>query len=920
MSDLIEPVGARLTLLNGPAFRAGLASATESLQAFNDEQERSAELAASSQDAIAAASKKSSATVVDSSATAADAVKAKADATVEASGVIVGASERTAVGVSAANTKIAASSTAAAAETKTAWTSAVATSGKILKYASVIGAAVIYEGVKKYATFNQQVTQLGVNAGISARQLPALAKGFLTISDATGMSAGNVATMAYYLASANPLLKTNNKELLAMVSSAANLNVLAGNSADPTAIARTYGGIVSNQMAISAGSKPLTYSAASGKSINEWINAVTGHGDVTVGGVAGALGTGILPVAKTYGVTLNELGAAYDVLSPAMGATSASTRLKTAIGMLGSNTSKAAEVAELFGGNVTTMASILRSGGNKGLGNLLSYLGTLTTGRVTGKTFATAFYGGGLGSITGGTKGVGTGAGEFLRVLGFTKAQAAVMEGPGGVSAFAKMTPTQLQAAGFAKGTTGPEAELTVSNALIGGAFGAGRTGAAVLQLKNELPTYQTKLAGIESAENPKTYAQALSLAFGEPTVAFNKFKTALENLTINIGKDVTPALESFENTLLKIGSWFGKNKWALDALGAAAGTIVAGAAIVKTVSVVEKLGTGVINIGKYLLTGTTGATSSATALTGAATALNGSAASLKLAADALAGRGGVPGGVTPVGTPGRTTGTAPEDVPFPVLPGARAVATRLGLTAVATWATNTFLDPLIKKHVKSPQHVRSITDTLRGLEIGAGTGWSIGGPIGAVPGAIAGAGLGALYSIGNQNTYSKAIQSYEASHTINARFASQAALGVTATNFAQRAQVLGMSPSTIAGVMAVNAVYKPPPSIGALRSQYASSNIGPQQPAATSPNYDLKSAGEAYTVTAHSLKTAADDQKTAADKTNTSAGTLNTAAEQMLLAAQKWMAGAGLISSALTPGNIHALSVAGTKTSVARK
>ena len=50
MSDLIEPVGARLTLLNGPAFRAGLASATESLQAFNDEQERAAELASASQD------------------------------------------------------------------------------------------------------------------------------------------------------------------------------------------------------------------------------------------------------------------------------------------------------------------------------------------------------------------------------------------------------------------------------------------------------------------------------------------------------------------------------------------------------------------------------------------------------------------------------------------------------------------------------------------------------------------------------------------------------------------------------------------------------------------------------------------------------------------------------------------------------
>ena len=52
------------------------------------------------------------------------------------------------------------------------------------------------------------MTQLGVNAGLSARQLPGLAKGFLTISDATGLAATNVAHMAYYLASANPALKT----------------------------------------------------------------------------------------------------------------------------------------------------------------------------------------------------------------------------------------------------------------------------------------------------------------------------------------------------------------------------------------------------------------------------------------------------------------------------------------------------------------------------------------------------------------------------------------------------------------------------------------------------------------------------------------------------------------------------------------
>jgi hypothetical protein len=521
----------------------------------------------------------------------------------------------------------------------------------------------------------------------------------------------------------------------------------------------------------------------------------------------------------------------------------------------------------------------------------------MATGQVTGSTFASAFYGGGLGATTGGSKGVGSGAGEFLRVLGFTPAQAAVMESPGGAKNFAKWTPAQLQAAGFAKGTTGAEAVGVVKNALIGGAFGGGRTGATIVQLEQELPTYKAKLAGIVSAENPKTYAQALSLAFAEPIVTFHKFETALEDLTIGIGKDVTPALETFMDVLLKIGKWFSNNKWALDALDVAAGSLVAGAAIVTTISVAEKFGTGVINIGKYLLTGTT-ATSSATALTGAATALKLAAGSLDDAATALIGKGGVPG-VTPVGTPSATP--ASEETPVvPLLPNARAVVSRLALTAAAVWATNTYLDPWIKKHVKSPQHVRSITDTLRGLETGAGLGWSIGGPIGAVPGAIAGAGLGALYSIGNQNAYSKAIQSYVASHSVNARFASQAAMGVTAANFAQRAAAVGMSSSSIASVMGTSS---------------AGGYVGAQQ-----SQFDLSSAAKKYSVTADSLKTASDDQKTAATKMNSAAETLTSAGEMQLLAAQKWLAGAATISSALSPSNIHALNVAGTKASISRK
>jgi len=886
MSDLIEPVGARLTLLNGPAFRAGLAAATDALQAFNDEQARAAELADASQDAIAAASKESSATVVDSSAVAADAVKAQAAATVEASGAITDAAEGAAIGVSAANAKMAGSATAAAAETKTAWTSAVATSTKILKYASVLGAVVIYEGVKKYMSFQQQMTQLAISAGVSKSQLPAFTKMAIAVSDATGMAAVSVGDMMYRIASANPKIKMTTQSMEEMVTQAGNLAVLTGG--DPDTVARLYGAIVSNGLSLTRGTPALSYSTAGGRAINEWVLGAAGRGDITPAQLVAAMGTGLLPVAKTYGLSLNDIGAALDVLTPAMSAQSASTRLKTAIGMLGSPSQKAVEAAELVGGNATTMGGLLRTGGFTALVN---YLATMQTKAMTGASF----IGGGIyGAASGKYSGV-SGAADFLKSLGFTNTGLVSLLQTRGISGLKSMTTAQLQGLGFNAGMTGKQAAATVAADVIGAMFGGGRTGAAIMQLVNEPGVLANRYATIPAGETAKSYAQKLSVAYAEPIVVWHRFEAQLQNLTIAIGKDVTPALDSFLGTLLKIGSWFGKNKWALETLGAAAGAIVAGAAIVKTVSVVEKLGTGVVNIGKYLLTGTT-ATGGAS-LTGAATALDAAAGSLQTAADMMMGRGGVPG-VTPVGAP---SGTAPEDVPL-VLPGARAIATRLGLTAVGVWATNQFLDPWIKRKVRSPQHVRTITDTLRGLEIGAGAGWSFGGPIGAVPGAIVGTGLGALYSLGNQNAYSKAIQSYEASRTISARFASQAALGVTAANFAQRAQVLGMSPSAIASVMGTSST-----GTNWVGAQHAQLN-------------DISSAAKKYAVTADSLKTAADDQKTAADKTNTAAETMQDAGEQMLLAAQKWIAGAATISSALSPGNIHALAVAGTKGSVARK
>ena len=267
--------------------------------------------------------------------------------------------------------------------------------------------------------------------------------------------------------------------------------------------------------------------------------------------------------------------------------------------MLGSPSQKAVEAAELVGGNATTMGGLLRSGGPTAL---VSYLRGLQTKAMTGSSF----IGGGIfGAASGKYSGV-SGAADFLKSIGFTNAGLVSLLQTKGISGLSGLSSTQLKGLGFNAGTTSKQAIATLAADIIGQMFGGGRTGAAIMQLVNEPGTLAGKGTAIKAGENPKTYAQELSLAFGEPTVAFNKFKTALENLTINIGKDVTPALDDFMGALLKIGKWFSNNKWALDALGVAAGSLVAGAAIVKTVSVAEKIGTGVINIGKFLLTGTT--------------------------------------------------------------------------------------------------------------------------------------------------------------------------------------------------------------------------------------------------------------------------------------------------------------------------
>jgi hypothetical protein len=203
-----------------------------------------------------------------------------------------------------------------------------------------------------------------------------------------------------------------------------------------------------------------------------------------------------------------------------------------------------------------------------------------------------------------------------------------------------------LVAQGFAKGTTGAQAVQVVVSALTGGAYGGGHTGAAMMQLLNERGVYGTKLAQIAGSENPATYNAALKLAFAEPKVQLAMFGQAISNLTIAIGQDLTPDVVILSKALLSVGSWFGKNKWAVEALGIGAATIYGAAGVVKTVEVTSKIFSGIKSIAG--LTGTTGLTG-VLGLNTAAVNANTLALGGKLP-KSLPGVAGVPGDAEPAG------------------------------------------------------------------------------------------------------------------------------------------------------------------------------------------------------------------------------------------------------------------------------
>ena len=160
-----------------------------------------------------------------------------------------------------------------------------------------VGAGIAY-GVVEAAKFQANITRLNTQAGVTKSQLGELSQGILTLASQVGFSPNSLSQALYHIESAFQSVGITGPKALSLLRIAsegaavghANL-VDVTNALDATIVAGVPG--IHN------------YSQAMGV-----LNAIVGTGDMTMQDLANAMGSGVMAVAKSYGQSIYQVGAA----------------------------------------------------------------------------------------------------------------------------------------------------------------------------------------------------------------------------------------------------------------------------------------------------------------------------------------------------------------------------------------------------------------------------------------------------------------------------------------------------------------------------------------------------------------------------------------------------------------------------------
>lgn len=237
-----------------------------------------------------------------------------------------------------------------------------------------------YAATKMGVEFSQNMLMIQTQAGASAKEVQNLSGEVLKLAKATPQSPVELAKGLYHLESLG-LRGAKAMEALRTSSIAAGMGI-----ADIEDVATAFGGAVVSGI---SGSENFTKAMGT-------LNATIGVGNMRMGEMAAALGTGLLPAAKNAGLSLDQVGAALAVLTDrGISAENAGTRLRMTFALMQAPSDKATRALADMGISAETMAATLR--GPNGLYNVLRLLhdSMKNVGAVRGSSDILKAFGGG---------------------------------------------------------------------------------------------------------------------------------------------------------------------------------------------------------------------------------------------------------------------------------------------------------------------------------------------------------------------------------------------------------------------------------------------------------------------------------------------------------------------------------------------
>ncbi|HEV2254385.1 MAG TPA: phage tail tape measure protein, partial [Streptosporangiaceae bacterium] len=163
----------------------------------------------------------------------------------------------------------------------------------------ILGSAIaLGYSVDKAMQFNSTMTMLATQANVNTKWIPDMSKGVLQLAGQVGFSPNSLAESLYHVASNMATMKGASpvKMLEATKVAAEGAAVGHSNLVDTTTALTSV---------LASGIKgPKTYAEAMGV-----LNATVGSGEMHMQDLAEAMGTGVVPVVKGYGLSLDDVGA-----------------------------------------------------------------------------------------------------------------------------------------------------------------------------------------------------------------------------------------------------------------------------------------------------------------------------------------------------------------------------------------------------------------------------------------------------------------------------------------------------------------------------------------------------------------------------------------------------------------------------------